>query len=110
MDKKELEFVISNNKYLEGGTKEACVKIRQVLRSIDNCEIKINTDYVSAEEFINAIGILMASAFRKPDEIPETWYCENDCRMVSYLLCPGECNLKNGSLKRCPFYVDEVDI
>lgn len=107
MDRKELEFVISDNKYLEGGTKEACVKIRQVLRNIDESEIKINADSVDTEEFINAIGILMSYAFRKPDEIPETWYCENDCRMVSYLLCPGECNLKDHSIKRCPFYVDE---
>lgn len=107
MDKKELEFVISNNKYLVGGTKEACVKIRQVLRCIDETEIRVNAECVDTKEFISAIEILMSYAFRKPDEIPETWYCENDCNMVSYLLCPGECNLRDNSSKRCPFYVDE---
>ena len=31
MKRKELDFVLQQNHYLEGGTKEACVKVRDFL-------------------------------------------------------------------------------
>lgn len=31
MERKELDFVLAHNHYLEGGTKEACVKVRDFL-------------------------------------------------------------------------------
>ena len=63
-----------------------------------------------ADEFMDAVKTLMAFAFRQDDTIPEKWQCDNDCRMVSNLLCPGECNKCNISKnadKMCPFFMDE---
>lgn len=109
LDRDEVEFVLSDNNYIKGGTKEACVKVRQVLKNSQNNYNQLNasTCSIQIEEFIEAVKVLMAAAFKKEDEIPETWYCENDCKMISNLLCPGECNLSNDSEKRCPFYIDE---
>ena len=36
MERKELDFVLKQNHYLEGGTKEACVKVRDFLSHATN--------------------------------------------------------------------------
>lgn len=109
LNRDEIEFVLSDNRYLKGGTKEACVRVRQVLKKSQNNCNQLHESFSSVEndEFLEAVKVLMAAAFKKEDEIPETWYCDNDCKMVSNLLCPGECNLSNDSKKRCPFFIDE---
>ena len=56
---------------------------------------------------MDAVKILMAFAFQEDDAIPETWKCDNDCHMVSNLLCPGKCNISKTSDKMCPFFIDE---
>lgn len=106
MDKDQLEFVCKINQYLEGGTKEACVKIREFLKYAKKTENQIYSPLscISNDEFIEAVKVLMASAFNKEDEVPETWNCDNDCRKVNYLLCPGECNIYKEASKMCPFY------
>jgi hypothetical protein len=109
ISRKELEFVIENNKYLKGGTKEACVKVRQVLKNSQNVgsQFQATCETVSSEEFMEAIQIIMAATFQKPDEVPDMWRCDSDCKMTSYLLCPGECNLNGNASKMCPHFMDE---
>ena len=36
MEREELDFVLKQNHYLEGGTKEACIKAREFLRHATN--------------------------------------------------------------------------
>ena len=62
---------------------------------------------VNADEFVEAVKVLMAFAFRQEDTIPERWNCDNDCRLTSYILCPGECNISKTADKMCPFFTDE---
>ena len=109
MERKELDFVLKHNHYLEGGTKEACVKIRNFLSHVRNPEYQIhsNSSCVTADEFVDAVKTLTAFAFGQDDTIPERWQCDNDCRMVSNLLCPGECGISKTSDKICPFFMDE---
>lgn len=109
MERKELDFVLAHNHYLEGGTKEACVKVREFLNHATNPGNQIHSSLscISADEFMESVKILMAFAFQQNDSIPETWYCDNDCRKVSDFLCPGEYSISKDSQKLCPFFMDE---
>lgn len=109
MKREELDFVLKHNQYLEGGTKEACVKVRDFLRHAKNSENQIHSELscVNAEEFMEAVQTLMAFAFQQEDTIPERWKCDNDCHKISNLLCSGECNISDTAKKKCPFFMDE---
>lgn len=112
MKREELDFVISHNNYLKGGTKEACVKIREVLSNKKNPGNQLHApcSCVNIEEFVEAVKVLLASSFTKEDEIPTTWYCDNDCSKVGNLLCPGECNISKDANILCPYFSDSVNI
>jgi len=109
MKRKELDFVLAHNHYLKGGTKEACVKVREFLSHAKNPGNQIHSPLscVKADEFMEAVKTLMAFAFRQEDSIPETWKCDEDCERISYLLCPGECNISETADNRCPFFMNE---
>lgn len=112
MEREKLDFAISSNNYLKGGTKEACVKIREVLTNKMNPGNQLHAPLscVTIDEFTEAVEILMASAFKKEDEIPERWNCDGDCIKTSYILCPGECSIDKTSKKTCPFLSDEGNL
>ena len=109
MERGELEFVLESNHYLKGGTKEACVKARDYIVNSMNPGNQLHAPLssVRADEFVEAVRVLVAFAFRQEDTIPETWKCDNDCCRSSSFLCPGECNIKNDSEKMCPYFMDE---
>lgn len=113
MRRDEMKFVLKSNEYLEGGTKEACIKVREFLKHKLRLEDKIpstNISCVSEEEFIEAVQVLMASAILKEDEVPNRWHCDMDCRRTSDIFCPGECNLEKNSKTLCPYFIDESNI
>lgn len=85
MTKDEIEFILKNNGYLKNGTKEACLKVKDYLKQIKSIESKSSIEF---NEFIQCISTLIAFSFRAKDTIPERWYCENDCRYTSSLICP----------------------
>ena len=109
MERKELDFVLAYNHYIKGGTKEACIKVREFLRCVTNPENQISSesDCVTAEEFVESVKTLLAFSFQQEDQIPEKWHCEYDCRKVSVFLCPGECAIDDSAKKLCPFFMDE---
>lgn len=109
MERKELDFVLAHNHYLEGGTKEACVKVRAFLNHATNPGNQIHSTLscVTADEFMEAVETLMAFAYCQEDSVPERWKCDSDCRKTSLFLCPGECNISKTSDKMCPFFMDE---
>lgn len=110
MVRKELDSVLKQNQYLEGGTKEACVKVKDFLRHATTNpgnQIQSTLSCVTADEFIEAVRTLMSFSFQQEDTIPEKWRCDDDCKKTSNLLCPGECNISKTSEKECPFFMDE---
>ena len=109
MERNELKSVLESNHYIQGGTKEACVKVVEFLRNVINPGNQLHAPLscVIANEFVDAVKVLMAFAFRQEDTIPETWRCDNDCHMVASPLCPGECSINQESSKICPFFMDE---
>ncbi len=109
MDWLELQYVLRDGQFKQGGTKEACVKAREFIKNSMNPGNQLHAPLscVSANEFVEAVKTLMAFAYRQEDTIPETWTCDNDCRRSSSFLCPGECNIKNDSDKMCPYFMDE---
>ena len=112
MQREKLEFVCKDNGYLAGGTKEACVKARDFIKNVINHgnDLCSPLSCVSANEFVESVKILTAYAFDKEDVVPEFYKCDNDCRKVSHLLCPGECSVTSDAKKMCPFFEDEANI
>lgn len=109
MERNKLDFLLKKNNFLEGGTKEACIKARDFIRysSISEDGISSKLSCISDEEFIRAVKVLIAYSFSQDDIIPETWLCDSDCKRINETLCPGECNLNKDSSKLCPYFIDE---
>jgi len=104
MTKDEIQFILTDNNYLQKGTKESAIKVMDYLKNIESIQSKSSIEF---NEFIQCISTLIAFSFRAKDTIPERWYCENDCRYTSSLICPGEFNLEENSKKICPYYKQE---
>lgn len=105
MSKDEIQFILTDNNYLQGGIKEASIKVKDYVKNIQSVESKSSIDY---KEFLDAINTLLAFSFRAKDTIPERWCCENDCKYSGFLLCAGEFNTDDKSEKICPYYVPEM--
>jgi len=109
MTREELDFVLKQNAYLEDGTRQACIKINEVIKNAhctDN-KIELLQSCVNIDEFMEAIKILVAFAFQQEDQTVKTWYCDSGCRRIYSLLCPGECNVSKNAKTICPFFIDE---
>ena len=104
MTKDEIEFIVKRNNYLKDGTKEACIKVKEFIKQTKKIESKSSIDY---EDFLNSINTLLAFCFQAKDTIPERWYCENDCRFTSSMICKGEFNIDKKSENLCPYYKQE---
>ena len=108
MTKKELNELAERNNYIPGGTKQACLVVKEFLQHATPVGNGFySTSSVSIDEFRKAVDVLMAFAFQKKDEIPERWGCETDCVKTSCPMCLGEFNVDNNSLEACPYYEEE---
>ena len=67
MNRKELDFLLEQNQYLKGGTKEACAKIREFISQARTSGKQIDSarSCVEAEEFLNYVETLIAFVFEK---------------------------------------------
>ena len=74
MKREELEYILDSNHFLKGGTKEACVKAREFIENSMNPGNQLHAPLscVKANEFVEAVKVLMAFAFKQEDTIPET--------------------------------------
>ena len=100
----EIQFILTDNNYLKGGTKESAIKVKEFIKQIETIESNSSIDY---EEFLIAINTLLAFCFESNDKIPEKWYCDNDCVYSSSLICKGEFNIDKKSENLCPYYKQE---
>ena len=128
MEKDFFEFLIKNLKCTTGGSKEACIKVREFIQhaTIDKEGNIIPTKHssVDSKEFMESVRVLMAFAWQKKgqDCVPERFICDNDCSELNHEgFCSGEFQLvskddleKNGEgkikAKRCPHFRDSWDI
>ena len=95
MQREMLNFVLKDSECLEGGTKEACIKVKDYLADgLLSC--------VDDKEFIESVKILMAFAFFKEDTVPKRWQCDTECKMCSTLHCPGGYNIALFG-EECPY-------
>ena len=108
MKQEELEFILKSNRYLEGGTKEACIKVRDFLHHAKNPgnQLQSPMSCVTADEFAEAVKVLMEFAFEQEDTIPKKWKRENDCK-INYYSCSEECILNKKPDKVCPLMGEE---
>lgn len=99
LDNDQIKFLVKYNKYLEGGTKEACIKLRQFLLGPSSLD----------DSYIMAMQVLMAAAFANNDEIPTRWHCTVDCHFAGDMLCRGEMNIDSKSPDLCPYFSEDSD-
>lgn len=110
MQREYFEDLLKSENYLKGGTKESCIKAKEFIRNaqeVEKYKIKTSFSCVDSKEFIEAVKVLIAYAFSKEDEIPKTWYCDSECRMVNSSICLGECNLDENSNNLCPYFLGD---
>lgn len=109
MENREFNKIIQSEGCIKGGTKEACLKVQEVLRYAIDGEDKLFApcSRVKIGEFIEAVKILMAFAKQHDDEYVELYYCEADCARFKSGPCPGDCALSEKATKLCPYYIDE---
>ena len=124
MTREELDYVVKKMAFKPGGTREACVKVKdfminfyrymhetgQITLPPGHAPLVFQESKVTLDEFIEAVNVLMASAAMKVDEVPVRWNCDSDCRHVCSLYCFGQFNLTQESVKMCPFFSDESDV
>ena len=115
MERKELEALLKDEKCIEGGTKEACIKIREVLNHQFNPGNQLHAPMsaVTIDEFIDAVEKLVSFALDHEDEKVYKYCCEPDCIYAGNPYCKGHLivgvkNRRNAKkVKICPYYVEE---
>lgn len=123
MKREYVDFTIKQLKCISGGSKEACIKVREYLQNatIDENRI-IPNEYgcISSQEFMESVRILLAYAWqnREQDIIPERWQCDSSCsNLDTCFYCQGEFQTateneseKSLSKKICPYFRDYQNI
>jgi hypothetical protein len=109
LKKERFENVKKHFNYEKGGSLEACLIVREYLKSLDHPNAEFAVSY---DEFMDATRILLAATWdSKEDKKIELHRCDNDCAKVGMTFCPGEFALqKRGKTlvkRECPFYVME---
>lgn len=95
MQREMLNFILKDSECLKGGTKEACIKVKDYLvDGYGSC--------ISDEEFIESVKVLLAFAFLEEDIVPKRWKCDTECKMCSKLHCLGGYNV-DISGEECPY-------
>ena len=111
MERRELEQIIKQEDCISGGTKEACIKIREVLCNKMNPGNQLHApgSCISINEFVEAVEVLLAFADDKPDTKVSMYHCENDCIFVGKRFCPGKMmdGISNKGMKPCPGYTQD---
>ncbi len=115
MERKELEALIKEEKCIKGGTKEACIKIREVLNHQFNPGNQLHAPMsaVTINEFIDAVEQLVSFALEHEDTKAYKYCCEPDCVYAGNPCCKGHLivgvknrwNAKN--VKTCPYHIEE---
>ena len=112
MTREELDCLLKQHK--EGGTKRACIIIRDFLKyamPIGSNTIRMPPDcsYVHPDEFLQAVCTLLTAATLQDEDIvpPERWCCESDCVRSADPLCKWKFNTDFKSTKTCPYYAEE---
>ena len=109
MDRDQMKFTLEHMHYLKGGTKEACLKVRNFIQTAATIGQTIQSpgSCVRPEEFIDAVRLLLADCFQQKDRVPETWHCDNTCANITDFLCPGECCVNPRAQNLCPYFIEE---
>ncbi len=109
LDRNQLDKLIEQEHCLDGGTKQASIKVKNYLHNAMpiGSTIQAPGSCVRNDEFIEAAFILLAYVSDKEDVVPERWSCENDCAYPNTETCPGGLKIQKGCPKTCPFYVVE---
>ncbi len=102
--------LIKENGCIHGGSKEAAIKVRAVLKNISRANenvLLLGRSGVDAEEFLEAVRKLIAYAEIGTDTKVELWYCETDCVRAPNPNCLYRQHTFSTGTKICPHYIEE---
>ena len=106
----KINEIIKASNCINGGNKEAAIKVRAVLRNISMANeniLLLGKSGLGAEEFLEAVCKLVAYAETGIDEKVELWRCETDCVRAPNPNCLyRQLTFSNGT-KTCPHYIEE---
>ena len=107
---KNINELIKESKCIEGGSKEAALKVQAVLNNIAMANeniLLLGRSGVDAKEFLRSIRKLAAYAQTHTDTKVELWYCETDCVRAPNPNCPYKQFMVSEGEKICPHYIEE---
>lgn len=110
MDKFNINESIKENGYIQGGSKEAAIKVREVLKNIAMANeniLLLGRSGVDAEDFLQSVRKLVTYAAMHEDTKVDTWYCETDCIRAPNPKCPYRPFTFKQGIKICPHYIEE---
>lgn len=102
--------LIKETKCIEGGSKEAALKVQAALKNISTASetiLLLERSGVDTEEFLRSVRKLAAYAQTHPDTKVELWYCETDCMRASNPNCPYRQFMVSNGEMICPRYIEE---
>lgn len=108
MDK--INDIIKMSECIHGGSKEAAIKVRAVLKNISIANeniLLLGRSDVNAKEFLEAVCKLVAYAETGTDMQVDTWYCETDCVRAPKPNCLYKQHTFSNGTKICPHYIEE---
>lgn len=93
---------------IKGGSKEAAIKVREVLKNIimQNDSVLL-LDKNNAEDFLQAVRKLVVFAESRPDTYVPLFYCEEDCAILSCHKCLIKPSRFKEGTEICPMYIEE---
>ncbi|MBQ8042783.1 MAG: hypothetical protein IJ272_01365 [Clostridia bacterium] len=95
---------------IDGGSKEAAIKVRAVLEGIEvvtETLLLLDKSGVDIEDFLQSVRKLVAYAEFKRDTSVPLFYCEEDCAVLSYHKCRFKPFTFKEGTKICPHYFVE---
>ena len=109
MERKKVFDFIEQQQFKKGGSKAACAIVYDYLHNaapIGSSIISYESG-VRNDEFLEAVGVLLAVTQNLEDTVPEKWICESDCVYSSKPYCPGAYAICKSAKTVCPYYCIE---
>lgn len=106
----KINKLIKDSNCIEGGSKEAAIKVKAVLETISMANqniLLLGRSGVDVEDFLSSVRKLVAYAETRADTKVELWYCETDCLRAPNPNCPYKQFMVSNGDKVCPHYIEE---
>lgn len=110
MNKLNINEQIKAAHCIDGGSKEAAIKVQAVLKNMamaNENTLLLGRNGVDVEDFLKSVKKLVVVAASQPDYKVELRYCETDCVRAPNPNCPYRVAIFKEGTQLCPHYIEE---